>query len=196
MAADDTWGLVLAGGRSRRMGYDKALLRRDGKTQLSHAVTVLESVLPKVFVSARPDQQDEPERRKFEQIVDRYEDMGPIAGILTAMEAHPEVNWLVVACDLPNINVGTIEYLLQHVDETRPFTAFESSHDGLPEPLCAVYRAGFADAVRSFVKDGVTCPRKVLIRSDTRLLTQPDPASLDNVNTPDDLAGSVLEVAS
>ena len=196
MATDITWGLVLAGGKSRRMGHDKALLRRDDKSQLSHAVEVLESLLPSVFVSTRSDQRDEPERARFAQIVDRYQNMGPVAGILSAMDEFPDVNWLVVACDLPNIKVDTVEYLLQRVDKTRPFTAYISSGDKLPEPLCAVYRAGSDVLIRGFVEDGINCPRKMLIRSDTCLLTQPDPASLDNENTPDDLDGSVLEVAS
>lgn len=192
---ETTWGLVLAGGKSRRMGHDKALLQRDGKSQLKHAVDVLGSVLPRVFVSTRSDQQHEPERAQYEQIVDRYDDMGPVAGVLSAMEAHPEVNWLVVACDLPNIDATTVGYLLQKVSAAQPFTAYKSSHDGLPEPLCAVYRAGSDAIIRGFVDDGIKCPRKMLIRSDTLLLTQPDPSSLDNVNTPDDLRDSILEAA-
>jgi molybdopterin-guanine dinucleotide biosynthesis protein A len=50
--------------------------------------------------------------------------------------------------------------------------------------------------VRQFADDGTHCPRRILIRSDTHLLEQIDPASLDNVNTPDDLAQSVLGAVS
>ena len=50
--------------------------------------------------------------------------------------------------------------------------------------------------VREFVNDGMICPRKILIRSDTLLLEQRNPSALDNINTPDDLASSVLEVTS
>jgi molybdopterin-guanine dinucleotide biosynthesis protein A len=59
-----------------------------------------------------------------------------------------------------------------------------------------VYTADSAGIVRRFVADGVHCPRKILIRSDTLLLEQPDPRALDNVNTPEDLRRSVLGVAS
>lgn len=189
------YGLVLAGGESRRMGQDKALLKRDGKTQLQHVVDLLESVSEQVFVSARREQQGDAERSRFERIVDRYEGVGPVAGILTALEKHPHADWLVVACDLPNIDAPTLRYLLQHRSATQPFTAFRSSYDDLPEPLCAVYRSGSDEIVRQFVADGIVCPRKILIRSDTCLLQQPNPAALDNVNTPDDLAESVLEAA-
>lgn len=187
------FGLVLAGGKSRRMGRDKALLDHNGQSQLAYVAGVMAACVEKVFVSTRPDQIDNEERAQFEQIVDRYENLGPVAGILSALEERPEVDWLVVACDLPNINEQTIQFLLEHRVGEQPFTAFVSSYDGLPEPLCAIYHMGCEEIVRQFVDDGVNCPRKILIRSETRLLEQPHPEALDNVNTPDDLQNSVLQ---
>ena len=195
MAPRPVYGLVLAGGKSRRMGRDKALLDRGGKSQLAYAVDVLAQCVDRVFVSTRADQKDDQERNRYEQIVDRYHDIGPVAGILSALEEHAEVDWLIVACDLPNIDVATIQLLLNARDGEQPFTAYSSSYDGLPEPLCAVYHSGCIEIVRRFVDDGVNCPRKILIRSDTRLLTQSDPSALDNVNTPDDLQNSILQEA-
>ena len=79
------YGLVLAGGESRRMGQDKALLQRGGQSQLSYIASLLEEVTDRLFVSARQDQQDDPERSRFAAIVDRYHAIGPIAGILSAL---------------------------------------------------------------------------------------------------------------
>ena len=190
------YGLVLSGGRSRRMGRDKALLERDGKSQLAWMVEMLERHVERVFVSTRADQQDEPERRRFAQIVDAYTDLGPLAGILSAMDEYPGADWLIVACDLPNVTDETISHLLGHRSNEHPFTAFISSHDGLPEPLCALWRADTGDLIRGFADDGINCPRKILIRCDTCLIEQVDPRWLDNVNTPDDLADSVLEASA
>jgi molybdopterin-guanine dinucleotide biosynthesis protein A len=190
------YGLVLAGGKSRRMGQDKALLQREGQSQLSYVASLLEGVTERTFVSTRPDQQDDPERSRFATIVDRYEDIGPIAGILSAMDEHPGADWLVVACDLPNIDADTLEHLVAHRGGSQPFTAYRSTYNELPEPLCAIYAAGSDGLLRGFVGDDILCPRKMLINSDTLLLDQPNPAALDNVNTPDDLAASVLEAAS
>jgi molybdopterin-guanine dinucleotide biosynthesis protein A len=174
------------------MGRDKALLMHDGQSQLERMGELLGKFVEQVFVSVRREQQDEPERRRFEQIVDRYDDLGPIAGILSAMDEHPLADWLVLACDLPNIGEDTLRELLARRSDEHPFTAYTSTHDGLPEPLCAVYRASGHAIVRRFVADGIACPRKILIRSETLLLQQPDPSALDNVNTPDDLESSVL----
>jgi len=185
-------GLVLAGGKSRRMGQDKATLPRDGQSQLAYVVHLLDEFVERVFVSAREDQRDDTERRRFEQILDRYDDLGPVAGILSAMDEYPDADWLVLACDLPNIDAATLSNLLKNRARDKPFSAYISSHDGLPEPLCAVYAAQSAAIVRRFVADGVVCPRKILIRSDTQLLEQPNPGSLENVNTPDDLQRSIL----
>ena len=193
MTHKPVYGLILAGGKSRRLGRDKALLPRDGRSQLAHLAALLGACVDQVFVSTRPDQQDDKERGRYAQIVDRYADLGPVAGILSALETSPDADWLVVACDLPNITVETLQNLLQHRDGGQPFTAYISSYDGLPEPLCAIYHSGCAKIVREFVDEGINCPRKILIRSETRLLQQLDPHSLDNVNTPDDLRDSVLQ---
>jgi molybdopterin-guanine dinucleotide biosynthesis protein A len=178
------------------MGHDKALLVRDGRSQLRHIASLLDAVTDRFFVSARADQKDDPERSQFETIVDRYDDMGPIAGILSALDEHPTADWLVVACDLPNIDDVTLQFLIEHRSAEHPFTAYRSSHDEMPEPLCAIYASGSDKLIRKFMDDGIICPRKMLINSDTKLLDQPNPVALDNVNTPDDLAGSVLEAVS
>jgi molybdenum cofactor guanylyltransferase len=179
------------------MGSDKALLRHDdGSTQLARAVRLLERHVEHVYVSTRPEQVNEPERRQFQQITDRYSDIGPVAGILSALETEPDAHWLVLACDLPNVDDATLDTLLENRSPRHPFTAFRSSHDGLPEPLCAIYAPAARAIIRRFVDDGVICPRKILIRSETHLLDQPEPSALDNVNTPEDLARTGMKAAS
>lgn len=179
------------------MGRDKALLRHeDGSTQLARAMHLLERHVERAYVSTRADQVDEPERRRFAQITDRYSDIGPVAGILSALETDPDAHWLVLACDLPNVDDATIRTLLENRSTRHPFTAYRSVYDGLPEPLCALYSPAARGIIRRFVDDGVVCPRKILIRSDTQLLDQPERSALDNVNTPEDLARTGIKAAS
>jgi molybdopterin-guanine dinucleotide biosynthesis protein A len=196
VTSNTLYGLVLAGGESRRMGQDKALLLRDGKSQLEYVATLLADVTDRTFVSTRAEQRGERERGQYDQIVDRYENMGPIAGIMSAMDEFPTADWLVVACDLPNIDTATLRFLIASQSVDTPFTAFRSSSDELPEPLCAIYKSGSREVIQEFIEDGIRCPRKILIRANTHLLDQPNPAALDNINTPADLKGSVLEAAS
>ena len=192
---EQVWGLVLAGGKSRRMGSDKASLTVDGRTQLDRAVRLLDAHLDRVFVSTSPDQSDDPLRRNHERIVDRYDNIGPIAGILSAMDQYPELSWLVLACDLPNIDDTTIKYLLANASPEHEATAFRSVRDDLPEPLCAIYRPACRASIDRFVDAGKNCPRKILINSPTCLLQQPNPGALHNINSPEDLAGTGIELA-
>lgn len=188
-------GLVLAGGESRRMGSDKALLSRGGETQLEHAVRLLSGVTDKVWVSARAEQAAGAERARFPLITDRYAGLGPLAGILSAMDQDPGAAWLVLACDLPNVDASTLAALVASRAAAQPFTAFSSSHDGLPEPLCAIYEPAAREILDGFVAEGLNCPRKIMMRSATELLAPPDPAALDNINTPEDLERNASRVS-
>jgi molybdopterin-guanine dinucleotide biosynthesis protein A len=185
------FGLVLAGGRSSRMGSDKAALEYHGRAQLARAHDLLERLVARTFVSVRPDQTGEPLRARFAQIVDGGDLQGPVAGISAAQQAHPEAAWLVLACDLPWLDVGTLQHLIARRDPSRVATAFRSVRDGLPEPLCAIYEPAAAPALQAFLATGRNCPRKLLLTSDTLLLDQPDTRALDNVNTPQELAAAL-----
>jgi molybdenum cofactor guanylyltransferase len=66
--------------------------------------------------------------------------------------------------------------------------AFRSRHDGLPEPLCAIYEPSTREGILDVIESGRHCPRKFIIRSGVPLLDQPDPTALDNVNTPEEFA--------
>ena len=179
--------LVLAGGRSRRLGRDKAGLEIGGRPQLERVVELLAPLVDEVRVSVRADQPPDPLRDRYPQIADRETDAGPVGGILAALEFHRNADWLVVAVDLPRLDRATVEVLLD-AEPSGPFTAYRSTSDGLPEPLCAVYRAEALPVVRGYVDAGIRCPRKILIKSGTELLTQPNPVALDNLNTPEDQA--------
>lgn len=192
MSADaPLFGLVLAGGASTRMQRDKAAIEYHGRSQLQWTFDLLSNVCAATFVSVRPDQREEPTRAGLPQIVDRQPGIGPIAGISAALQAHPKAAWLVVACDLPFLNEQTLRYLVDHRDPRRLATAFKSSHDGLPEPLCAIWEPAAREPVLAHIAAGKQCPRKLLINADTLLLDLPDARALDNVNTADEYRSTV-----
>jgi molybdopterin-guanine dinucleotide biosynthesis protein A len=181
------YGLVLAGGSSTRMARDKAALAFHGRPQLDWAFDLLGAHCSRVFVSVRPDQREDPVRAHFPQIVDTRAGVGPIAGIAAAQHAHPDVAWLVLACDLPFVDDAVLSRLVASRQPERPITAYRSTNDGLPEPLCAVFEPQSAQLVREAVAAGRNCPRKLVIASGVPLLEQAV-AALGNVNTPEEFA--------
>jgi molybdopterin-guanine dinucleotide biosynthesis protein A len=190
MALAPLYGLVLAGGRSTRMQRDKATLEYAGRSQLERAVELITPLVERVFVSVRPDQTADPLRARFAQIVDCGEVAGPIAGIMAAQARQPDAAWLVLACDLPLLDEETLELLVRSRRPERQATAYRSSHDGLPEPLCAIYEPSSREAMRAHVAGGRDCPRKFLINAGIELIDQPQPDALDNVNTPGDYSSA------
>jgi molybdenum cofactor guanylyltransferase len=188
------YGLLLAGGRSTRMRRDKASLSYHGRTQLEWGMALLESRVERAFVSVRPDQLTDPLRSRFECIVDQHTNLGPIAGIAAAQATHPAAAWLVLACDLPFVDAETLDHLLWARRPERQATAYRSSHDGLPEPLCAIYEPSSRAAITEYIAHGRQCPRKFLLQADTALLEEPNPRALDNVNTPDEYGAVLTEM--
>lgn len=179
------YGLLLSGGASQRMRQDKAALPYRGEPQLLRAWRLLGEVTERAFLSVRDHQRHDPLRAGLPQIVDSYEAVGPAAGILSAQDRHPEAAWLVVACDLPLLDEATLRQLIAARDPLADATAFTSRHDGLPEPLCAIWEPSSHALLKQRYGDGSYCPRKALLQSRTVMLAAPGEA-LDNVNTPEE----------
>ena len=152
-----------------------------GKPQIEYAYDLIGKYCAKIFLSKRPDQKTYKEISAIDddQI---FSNIGPLGGILSAMKAYPKNSWLVMACDLPFVTDETLEFLIKNRNPQKLATAFKSTHDGLPEPLCAIWEAHGYPNILEFLKKDIHCPRKVLIKSDTPLLEQTNPQWLDNVN--------------
>lgn len=177
------FGLLLTGGRSKRMQRDKAALEYAGQSQLERAMGLLDPLVERVFVSVRADQLQDPQRARYPCITDALSDLGPIGGIHAALHAHPQAAWLVLACDLPFLDAATLQQLIAARDPLHLATAFRSSHDGKPEPLCAIYEPRALSAIDAWIASGQRCPRGFLGQADVALLTLRAPRALDNINT-------------
>ena len=192
--ASPLFGLILAGGASQRMQRDKAALAYHGRTQLEWAFELVSPLCAETYVSVREAQCNDSVRSRFPLVVDKDVGEGPIAGIYSAMTTHPQAAWLIIACDLPFLTSDTLRHLIAHRDPSQIATAYRSQHDGLPEPLCAIWEPSAREAVVAHMNAGRHCPRKLLINSNAKLLPLPEPQALDNVNTPDehDAAAALL----
>ena len=181
----EIYGLVLAGGKSQRMGHDKARIEYHGKSQLEYTAELMEGT-DQNFYSCRPNQE------KFWQsdypvIHDKFLDMGPFGAILSAFQKYPNNAWLVVACDIPLIDRDTIRYLLENRNPSKVATAFYNPETKFPEPLITLWEPKAYPRLLQFMAQGYSCPRKVLINSDIEMLYLEDASVLRNVNNPQEL---------
>ncbi|MGZ3929685.1 MAG: NTP transferase domain-containing protein, partial [Mucilaginibacter sp.] len=101
-------GLVLAGGKSIRMGYDKGAVNWFGKEQRYHVADMLKPLCHEVFISCRADQKQQV-NIDYNVLEDSFIGLGPFGAILSAFREQPDKAWLVVACDLPLLETETFK---------------------------------------------------------------------------------------
>jgi molybdopterin-guanine dinucleotide biosynthesis protein A len=178
-------GLVLAGGQSLRMGVDKGAINWYGKEQRYYMAGVLKQHCNEVFISCRADQQQEI-ADGYNTLPDTFTGLGPYGAILSAFREQPDSAWLVIACDMPLLDTETFAHLIANRNSSSIATTYQSAFDGFPEPLITIWEPKSYPVLLAFLAQGYSCPRKVLINSDTNVLKPLDADALSNVNTPED----------
>lgn len=189
-------GLVLAGGRSRRMGQDKAGLRIGGETLLARQVRLMqEAGVGECWVSMGFGGREEWEGvdERVSRVRDEVEDGGPMEGIRQVLERSHAGHLLVLAVDLPGLSTGFLGRLM--AKRRAGGGAVPMGVRGL-EPLCAVYPVGQAlAAVRAWGGNGECSPRRLVSDGleegwmESWRVEEPDQACLVNWNQPGDWAG-------
>ena len=184
-ALPPVYGLVLAGGKSQRMGQDKGLINYHGKIQREYVADQLSTLCEQTFISCRPEQAAEIES-DYPLLPDSFSGLGPFGAIVSAFREHPNHAWLVVACDLPLLNKDTLQELVAGRDPSKLATAFNSPVNEFPEPLICIWEPRSYPVLLQFLAQGYSCPRKVLINSDVKLLDASEAQALSNVNHPEE----------
>lgn len=177
-------GLVLAGGKSQRMGEDKGTINYHGKIQREYMADLLGDLCEQTFISCRPEQVEE--IQNYPTLPDSISGLGPFGALLSAFRAYPNHAWLVVACDLPLLDKNTLTQLIHARNPSKIATAFNSPVNEFPEPLISIWEPKAYPVLFQFFAQGYSCPRKVLINSDVQLLDATDPKTLSNVNHPEE----------
>lgn len=138
-------GIILAGGKSSRMGSDKGIVNLNGKKFIEH---ILEAVLPNVNEVLIIANNDNFNNLGYKVIKDKIKDCGPLGGIYTGLMNSQTENNIVVSCDIPFINSDLIKYIIENTsnaDITVPV------YKGNIEPLCAVYTKRTADQIYNLI---------------------------------------------
>lgn len=179
-------GLVLAGGKSERMGKDKGLIEYHGVPQREYVYHLLENFTENTFISCRPDQVQEFDG-KLHTLPDSISGLGPFGAIISAFREYPNHAWIVVACDLPLIDESIIMELIESRNPSKIATSFFNPETKFPDPLITIWEPKAYPALLHFLSLGYACPRKVLINSNTEVLKAPDETMLLNANSPEDI---------
>lgn len=184
--------VILAGGRNKRFGQNKALMTIGGQSMIERVIERLTPLTKRFLVVTTSDLPDFPVAGRAEMIPDLYPGLGPLGGIYTGLQASESPINIVVACDMPFLNTELLDYMVglsPEVDVVVP-----KLENGMVEPLHAIYSrsclskmkelldshqlgvAPFLDSVRvKYVQPGES--RKL----------DPELLSFFNINYPSDL---------
>jgi molybdopterin-guanine dinucleotide biosynthesis protein A len=176
-------GLVLAGGESKRMGFDKGRMNFHGLIQREYLYYLLRPVTVETYLSCRPGQITETE---IPIIEDKYDDLGPFGAILTAFESDPDAAWIVVACDFPLLDHTSIEQLISERDVKSIATSFLDPHTLMPEPWITILEPKIYPILLDYFSRGKSSLRGVLVDFNSTVIRAADPDILLNANTPDE----------
>jgi molybdopterin-guanine dinucleotide biosynthesis protein A len=180
-------GIVLAGGKSSRLGFDKALLRVNGEILAQWLPDRLAAwCSPVALVVDRPQRYAVAVR----QLVDHAPDAGPLAGIAAGLQGLA-VPAFVCACDMPLLQPALLRRLLVALDG---YDLAIPERDGRLEPLCAVYGVSCLPVIQRLLRDRRLRANAVASEVPTRILREPEWRAIDpegdsflNINTPADL---------
>jgi molybdopterin-guanine dinucleotide biosynthesis protein A len=178
-------GLVLAGGQSRRMGRDKGSLEYHDMPQVRYVWRMLSAVCNPVYVSAQEAQLRTEAYRDLPIVADASEARGPAAGLLGAWSMHPDTALLVLAVDMPLVDLGMLRGLLAARHSGRLATVF-AHPDGTPEPLCTLWEAEARGYIVERAQMGAYSLRELLASSSVMSVEAVDPSRLVGVNTVED----------
>ncbi|MCJ7644717.1 MAG: molybdenum cofactor guanylyltransferase [Candidatus Aminicenantes bacterium] len=174
--------IILAGGKGRRMKADKASLPIPGGTLIRRVLLQVEGMFDEVLVSvSRGQAVDAPGCRTIE---DTAPGQGPLAGILAGLKAAKNQVCVVLACDIPDID---IDFLKQLIAKAQGFEiVVPVSCGGLFEPLFAVYRRSVIPEIEALVRARDFSILTLFDRCRTRKVMLKDSGWLRNLNTPED----------
>lgn len=177
---------ILAGGRSRRMGRNKALLLYRGRPLIAHVFNALEPLFPDIFLVTN-------DSGPFDflpcpKIPDRVPGKGPIAGIDAALSYSRNPFVLAVGCDAPFLSPRLLELL---ADKTEGADLVIPHGPNGREPLCAIYGRSCIPLIEESLRKGDLRLTELVKRLRTREISTDEVAAVDpgfrsfrNINTP------------
>jgi len=194
----DLAAFILAGGKSTRMGADKAFLTLHGRTLLARALDLARSITADVRIVGDP--------AKFATLAPVVEDVfrgcGPLAGIHAALRASQKELNVILAVDVPFVSPALLQYLIKRARSSSA-TVTVAQAGGNWQPLCAIYRRDFADTAEQSLRAGLYKIDKLFAAIIAQKIAEEElraagfpPNLFRNLNTREELAEAVATAKS
>jgi molybdopterin-guanine dinucleotide biosynthesis protein A len=194
MTTSKITGIVLAGGRSSRMGEDKSLMKLNGKALVEYSINALRPLCDKVIISSNIAAYD---FTGCEVWPDELPDQAPIIGIYSCLKrSETELN-VILSCDIPLMSTSMIGFLLA---KSAAYEITVPIHEnGQIEPLCGIYKKSSIGIIKEFIDRGNyrlnECIRSVqhqFIPVDAQIPCN-SPNLFLNINTPSEFGNLLSE---
>jgi molybdopterin-guanine dinucleotide biosynthesis protein A len=188
--ATDTTVFILAGGKSTRMGTDKAFVEYEGRTLLARALDLARSVASDVWIVGSKEK-----FAAFAPVVeDVFCDCGPLGGIHAALLGSSTDLNLMLAVDMPFVSRAFLQYLITQARSAPDAAVIVPRSDGRRQPLCAIYRREFAAVAERALRTRQNRIDRLFDEVRTRVIEQEElegagfsPSLFRNLNTPEEL---------
>jgi molybdopterin-guanine dinucleotide biosynthesis protein A len=177
-------GVILAGGKSSRMGTDKGFLKLNGKLFIEHIIAVLTPFVSEIIIVSNHPEYD---NFKVKRVPDFVENAGPLAGVYSGLLASKTENNLVLSCDIPLINSEILAELVRQIDDVSEIIQIESN--GKTMPLISVYNKSCETVFSSLLNQGERRLRFAVNQCKVKniLLNKEQEKRVSNINTPEQL---------
>jgi len=142
-------GIILAGGKSSRMGTDKGLQELCGMPLINYAIQSLSGLCSTILISTSSDAY---QSFGYKTVADEIPGIGPMGGIYSALKQSKTEKNLVLSCDLPFVTIELLEYILENSDGYEVAVPYEGNRHY--EPLCGFYHVSVLDILSNYIKKG------------------------------------------
>ncbi|HTT25064.1 MAG TPA: molybdenum cofactor guanylyltransferase [Candidatus Sulfotelmatobacter sp.] len=189
-SASDVSTFILAGGKSTRMGSDKAFLQLNGRTLLARMLEAARSLTSNVRIVG-----DQSKYEAFASVVeDVFPGCGPLGGIHAALRSSTTDLNVILAVDTPFVSLALLQFLVSRARNSPGSLVIVAQVNGGLQPLCAVYRRQFADAAEEalgagrYKIDALFGPETTQVIGEDELESAGFSANMfRNLNTPEEL---------
>lgn len=175
-------GIILAGGKSSRMGYDKGLAETTTGKLIDLVIVVLKQVTNEIIIISNTDSYDYTNIPVYEDII---KDCGPLGGIYTGLFYSKTQDNIIIACDMPFVSVKLLTTIIHHKQNKQ--IVIPSVNNRL-EPLCGYYKSEIKELLKEYLDKKNFSVHKVINDFDCLILPFDDTAiEFTNINSPEDL---------